>query len=335
MKGKEDNTLEKFIEEFNKKYGKVFYVPDELPDLKWLPSEVFVIDMITGGGLPLGRVIEVWGKRSCGKSTLFLKWASVAQRTCANCFDYLVFCKCKKQRAMKVLYVDAEGTFSYDYAAKLGVSKDILIGRPDFLEGCWDMCEMSIRQGIDLIIIDTVTSLASKKEIEDSTADKHMAEGARSINQGLRKVLSAMNNAMNEGRRVSVILGNQVRTNLAVMWGSKDFKPGGLGQDFITSIEVKLQVSEMKYDKNDCLLGAVIKAVCLKNKCAKPMLEGEFFLNLSDKLGDTNEIEVVKEYMDRYKVEFDGDINTYEGLIKARRVVLDKVLKLGSYGTSA
>lgn len=320
--------LDDLISKLNKKYGRIVFTGADSLELKFIPSEILALDIISGGGLPVGHVSEIWGKTSSAKSTISLKYVSIAQKMCGKCFDYLDFCKCKKQRPIRCFYIDAEGTYVVRNAESIGVNtKELIIARPDYLEQCMDICELAIRdEDVQFVIIDTIASLANKKEIEDSTADKHVAEGARSINQGLRKVLSAMNAALNKGRIVTLLLVNQVRENIGITWGNRDIKPGGLGQDFISCLEIKLKVAEFKYKgsgDNEVPYAQVIQAACIKNKYGIPKLEGKFTLDFSA-FGDTNEVGVVKHYAERYGVEF-GDLSNRSELIKTRRELINKL----------
>lgn len=313
----------KYLDKLNEKFGKVVFSASEVPELRFLPFGIIALDVITHGGIPLGRISEIWGKRSCGKSTLALKLVKMAQNFCKKCFAVKELCKCKSFSAMKCFYIDAEGTFSKQNAIKIGVNLDELrIGIPDYLEQAMDMCELAILDGMDVIILDTLASLASKKEIEDSTADKHMAEGARSINQGLRKVISAMNNVKN---RVAVILFNQVRENVGIQFGNRDIKPGGLGQDFVTSLEVKLVLSEYKFSK-DRVIAQIVKAICMKCKYGTPKFEGEFMMYLTDdKFGETDELEQIIAWGKRYDVDTAGIDKDPVKFWQCRQQLLDKI----------
>jgi recombination protein RecA len=225
-----------------------------------VPTGVFFLDSALGGGLPVGRVITFYGKKSTGKTALCLRSLGQFQKRCANCFGLasvdkkgVVACGCGNYREPICVYLDVEGTaWDADWARVMGVDpKNMLLSTPDYAEQALDIAEAFLRGGVvDLLVIDSLAFMSPSKEIEESTQKALQAEQARVIGRGIRKFVSAFNKCENEyGRRPTLILTNQIRMKVGVMFGSPETTSAGLAPGFAASVEVK--TTGGKYSMDD------------------------------------------------------------------------------------
>jgi RecA/RadA recombinase len=225
-----------------------------------VPIGVFFLDAALGGGLPSGRVVTFYGKKSTGKTALCLRAIGQFQKHCMNCFspvivdsDGRVTCGCGDYREPVCVYLDVEGTaWDADWARVMGVNPEsMLLSTPDYAEQALDIAEVFLRGGIvDLLIIDSLAFMSPSKEIEESTQKALQAEQARVVGRGIRKFVSAFNKCENEyGRRPTLILTNQIRMKVGVMFGSPETTSAGLAPGFAASVEVK--TSGGKYFMDD------------------------------------------------------------------------------------
>ena len=214
------------------------------------------LDLCCGGkGFPRGRVIEVFGPESSGKTTLALHVIANAQRSGGTC-----------------AFIDAEHALDPQYAKKLGVELDsLLISQPDHGEQALDICETLARSGaIDVIVIDSVAALVPKAEIEGEMGDHFVGVQARLMSQALRKLT-----AVTAKTRTTLIFINQIREKIGVMFGSPETTTGGRALKFYSSVRIDIRrIGQIK--DGDTPIGARTKATVVKNKVAPPFKKTEF-----------------------------------------------------------
>lgn len=214
------------------------------------------LDLALGvGGLPRGRVIEIYGPEAGGKTTLSLHVAAMAQKT-----------------GGVVAFIDAEHALDPVYASLIGVNVDeLLISQPDSGEQALEIAEKLVRSGaIDLIIIDSVAALVPQAEIEGEMGDAHVGLQARLMSQALRKLTSILNKT-----KTSIIFINQLRQKIGVMFGNPETTPGGLALKFYSSVRIDVRRIE-NLKKGDEVIGTRVRAKVTKNKVAPPYRQAEF-----------------------------------------------------------
>ena len=214
------------------------------------------LDIALGiGGLPKGRIVEIYGPESSGKTTLTLSTIAQAQKKGATC-----------------AFVDAEHALDPDYAEKLGVNvDDLIVSQPDTGEQALEITDMLVRSGaVDMVVVDSVAALVPKAEIEGEMGDAHVGLQARLMSQALRKITGNVKNA-----NCLVMFVNQIRMKIGVMFGSPETTTGGNALKFYSS--VRLDIRRIGAIKNrDEVIGNQTRVKVVKNKVAPPFREVEF-----------------------------------------------------------
>ncbi|NCO25157.1 recombinase RecA [Candidatus Parcubacteria bacterium] len=226
-------------------------------DVDVIPTGSPSLDLALGvGGVPRGRVIEIYGSESSGKTTLVLHIIAEVQK-----------------KGGKAAFIDTEHALDPDYAGKIGVKvKDLLISQPDNGEQALDIVEALVRSGsVDVIVIDSVAALTPRAEIEGEMGDQHIGLQARLMGQALRKLAAITSKA-----KTAIIFTNQTRMLIGtMMFGNPMTTPGGKALKFYASVRIELKrIAQIK--KGDEIIGSRIKAKVVKNKVAAPFKETEF-----------------------------------------------------------
>lgn len=210
---------------------------------------------------------------------------------------------CKKYLPFKVIWMDCEGTFENKWAAANGVNcRDVYLIRTEYAEQAIDLADSMLRTGdCDLLVIDTVAHLVPTTEIEETSEKWQMGLQARLVNKMLRKLVSAINEAgVAEARRPTILLLNQIRVKLGVMFGDPTTRPGGKGQEFDTSMDVKMWAGKYEQDEVGNTNSVLLNFRVVKNKVSAPQQEGNFRFWLRDaagrKAGSVDELGVVVGY---------------------------------------
>jgi recombination protein RecA len=221
-----------------------------------IPTGALALDLALGiGGLPRGRVTEIYGPESSGKSTLALHVVAEAQRNGGIC-----------------AYVDAEHALDPVYAKAIGVDIDeLLISQPDTGEQALEIADMLVRSGaIDVVVIDSVAALTPRAEIEGEMGDTHVGLQARLMSQALRKLTANLN----KSDTIAVFI-NQLREKIGVMFGSPETTPGGRALKFYSSVRLDIRRIESIKDGVE-VIGNRTRVKVVKNKCAPPFKQSEF-----------------------------------------------------------
>jgi recombination protein RecA len=225
-------------------------------DVSVVPTGSIGLDIALGiGGLPRGRVIEIFGPESSGKTTLALHVVAESQKLGGTC-----------------AYIDAEHAMDPDYAGKIGVNiNQLLISQPDTGEQALDIAESLIRSGkIDVVVIDSVAALTPRAEIEGDMDQQHVGRQARLMSQALRKMTAIVARS-----HTIVIFINQIRMQIGVMFGNPETTPGGKALKFYTSVRLDIRrIAQIK--KGEEVVGSRTRVKVVKNKVAAPFKQTEF-----------------------------------------------------------
>ncbi|MET0237379.1 MAG: recombinase RecA [Kibdelosporangium sp.] len=252
-------ALELALAQIDKQYGKgsVMRLGDESrAPIKVIPTGSVALDVALGiGGLPRGRVIEIYGPESSGKTTVALHAVANAQRAGGI-----------------AAFVDAEHALDPEYAKALGVDTDaLLVSQPDTGEQALEIADMLIRSGaLDILVIDSVAALVPRAEIEGEMGDSHVGLQARLMSQALRKMTGAMSNT-----GTTAIFINQLREKIGVMFGSPETTTGGKALKFYASIRLDVRRIETLKDGGEPV-GNRTRVKVVKNKVAPPFKQAEF-----------------------------------------------------------
>ncbi len=239
-------------------------------DIGFIPTGSMALDDALGiGGVPRGRVIEVYGPESSGKTTLTLSIINEVQKLNGV-----------------AAFIDAEHAFDATYAKKLGVQlDDLLISQPDTGEQALEIAETLVRSNaVDLIVIDSVAALTPRAEIEGDMGASHMGLQARLMSQALRKLTGIISKS-----KTCIIFINQIRMKIGVMFGSPETTTGGRALKFYASVRIDLRRIE-SLKKGDEFIGNRVRAKIVKNKVAAPFKEAEFEIHFAEGISRSADI---------------------------------------------
>ena len=252
-------ALDLALAQIDKSFGKGSVMrlgEDARPPMEVIPTGSVALDIALGiGGLPRGRIVEVYGPESSGKTTVALHAVANAQASGGI-----------------AAFIDAEHALDPEYAAKLGVDIDaLLVSQPDTGEQALEIADMLIRSGaLDILVIDSVAALVPKAEIEGEMGDSHVGLQARLMSQALRKMTSGLNNS-----NTTAIFINQLREKIGVMFGSPETTTGGKALKFYSSVRLDVRRIETLKDGTDAV-GNRTRVKVVKNKVAPPFKQAEF-----------------------------------------------------------
>lgn len=287
-------VLQDQLKSINERYGAgTFEIAGErkVQQIPRISTGIFGLDYATGGGVPVGRVTMFWGDRSSGKSTQALRVIGSTQKTCFGCYQFVTECACEKKdpRPGVVALLDVEGAFDGEWAAAVGVDLDALpISVPEYAEQVVDIGEALIRsKSVDLIVVDSLAAMSPSDELEKSSEEWSQGLAARINNKMFRKWQAAMNEVRREtDTAATVLIINQMRTKIGVFYGDPSCKPGGKGQDFVTSVEVKMSAGKYEFeeakDKTEAPNTVTLRYKIDKNKTSPAKMEGEFEMAVKD-----------------------------------------------------
>ncbi|MWP48189.1 MULTISPECIES: recombinase RecA [unclassified Gilliamella] len=259
MNENKQRALSAALSQIEKQFGKgsIMRLGDtQTLDVDAVSTGSLGLDIALGiGGLPMGRIVEIFGPESSGKTTLTLSVIAQAQKEGKTC-----------------AFIDAEHALDPIYAAKLGVQVgELLVSQPDTGEQALEICDALVRSGaVDVIIVDSVAALTPKAEIEGEMGDSHMGLQARLMSQALRKLTANIKNA-----NCLVVFINQIRMKIGVMFGSPETTTGGNALKFYASVRLDIRrIGSVKEGEN--IIGSDTRVKVVKNKVAAPFRQTEF-----------------------------------------------------------
>ena len=313
---KEKINLEEAISEIQEKYGEgaIMKLKDaQKVNVDIVPTGSLSLDLALGVmGIPRGRVIEIYGGESTGKTTLSLSIIAEAQKM-----------------GGVTAFIDAEHALDPDYAQRIGVNvDDLLISQPDSAEQGLQIVESLVRSGeVDVIVVDSVAALVPKTEVAGEMGELQIGLQARLMSQALRKLSSIVSKT-----KTIVIFLNQTRMKIGVVFGNPETTPGGLALKFYSSVRIELRrIAQIK--QGESIIGNRIKAKIVKNKVAAPFKTAEFDIYYNEGISKYSEainLGVKEEIVKKSGAYFSyGDIKLGAGIEKAKEFLKEnpKILK--------
>src|SRR5699024_4862897 len=292
--GDRDKALDTALAQIERQFGKGSVMrlgDDDRPPIESIPTGAIALDVALGiGGLPRGRVVEVFGPESSGKTTVALHAVANAQAGGGI-----------------AAFIDAENALDPEYARKLGVDTDaLLVATPDTGEQALEIADMLSRSGaLDIIVVDSLAALVPRAEIEGEMGDNHVGLQARLMSQALRKMTSALNSS-----GTTAVFINQLREKIGVFFGSPETTTGGKALKFYASVRIDVRRIETLKEGTDSV-GNRTRAKVVKNKMAPPFKQAEFDIVYG--VGISREGSLIDLCVEQGIVRKSGAWYTYEG----------------------
>ncbi|MEM1209839.1 MAG: recombinase RecA [Planctomycetota bacterium] len=301
-----DSAVAQIERNFGK--GSIMRLDDDPSNLPpGLSTGSISLDLALGGkGMPTGRVVEIYGPESSGKTTLALHVVANAQKA-----------------GGVAAFIDAEHALDPSWARRIGVNlDDLLVSQPDTGEQALEICELLVRSNaVEVIVVDSVAALIPRAEIEGEMGDSHVGLQARLMSQALRKLTGAINRS-----RTTVIFINQIREKIGVMFGNPETTPGGRALKFYSSVRVDIRrTGSLK--EGDTAVGNRVRAKVVKNKIAPPFRQAEFDIMFNEGIsasGDLVDLAVETDIVQKSGAWFSyGEIRLGQGRENAKTFLKD------------